>query len=89
MLGVRLASKTRYSNFKNENICLIFHSNTRSSVQSSLGSNGWDSCDNEAQFILMMQAYGQSFMESDINLFRMNLTALESLNHKYKLYHRV
>lgn len=35
------------------------------------------------------QAFGQSFLQSDIGIFRQNLEALESLNLKWKLYHKV
>ncbi|XP_064478682.1 exportin-6-like isoform X2 [Ornithodoros turicata] len=40
------------------------------------------------QFVKLMQAYGQSFLQPDINVFRHNLNALESLNRKWKLYHK-
>ena len=36
-----------------------------------------------------MQAFGQSFLQSDIGIFRQNLQALESLNSKHKLFHKV
>ncbi|MCL4125791.1 UNVERIFIED_CONTAM: hypothetical protein GTU68_065757 [Idotea baltica] len=61
----------------------------KSSVQSSLGNNPWDLCEHEAQFVQIMQAFGQSFMQTDITIFKQNLSALESLNSKYKLYHKV
>ena len=59
-------------------------------LQSSLSNNaeGWDTCENQAQFIQIMKAFGQSFMQPDITVFKQNLTALESLNSKYKLYHK-
>ncbi|RXG53590.1 Exportin-6 [Armadillidium vulgare] len=60
----------------------------KSSVQSSLGRSHWDTCEHEAQFIQIMQAFGQSFLQTDITIFKQNLLALESLNSKYKLYHK-
>jgi len=35
-----------------------------------------------------MQAFGQSFLQPDISIFKQNLEALESLNAKWKLYHK-
>ena len=35
------------------------------------------------------QAIGQSFLQSDIHVFRQNLESLETLNTKWKLYHKV
>lgn len=61
----------------------------RPSVHISLGAGNWDSIENEAHFIQIMQAFGQSFMQPDITIFKHNLEALESLNSKYKLYHKV
>lgn len=58
-------------------------------MQSSLGRSHWDTCEHEAQFIQIMQAFGQSFLQTDITIFKQNLLALESLNSKYKLYHKV
>lgn len=55
----------------------------------SFGAGNWDSIENEAQFIQIMQAFGQSFMQPDITIFKHNLEAMESLNSKYKLYHKV
>lgn len=36
-----------------------------------------------------LQAFGQSFLQPDIHIFKQNLSYLESLNSKHKLYHRV
>ncbi|XP_041673092.1 exportin-6 [Cheilinus undulatus] len=47
-----------------------------------------DTMENEAQFTAAMQAFGQSFLQPDIHIFRQNLSYLESLNSKHKLYHR-
>ncbi|XP_069961289.1 exportin-6 isoform X1 [Cherax quadricarinatus] len=71
--------------------CLLEHNWKyffKPSVHISLGAGNWDSIENEAQFIQIMQAFGQSFMQPDITIFKHNLEALESLNSKYKLYHK-
>ncbi|XP_069996041.1 exportin-6 [Penaeus vannamei] len=71
--------------------CLLEHNWKyffRPSVHISLGAGNWDSIENEAQFIQIMQAFGQSFMQPDITIFKQNLEALETLNSKYKLYHK-
>lgn len=36
-----------------------------------------------------MQAFGQSFLQPDITVFKQNLEALENLNSKCKLYQKV
>lgn len=38
---------------------------------------------------LTPQAFGQSFLQPDIHLFKQNLFYLETLNTKQKLYHKV
>lgn len=71
--------------------CLLEHNWKyffKPSVHLSLGAGNWDSIENEAQFIQIMQAVGQSFMQPDITIFKHNLETLESLNSKYKLYHK-
>ncbi|KAK3889634.1 hypothetical protein Pcinc_006379 [Petrolisthes cinctipes] len=71
--------------------CLLEHNWKfffKPSVHISLGAGNWDSIENEAHFIQIMQAFGQSFMQPDITIFKHNLEALESLNSKYKLYHK-
>uniref|UniRef100_A0A3Q3KKR1 Exportin 6 n=1 Tax=Mastacembelus armatus TaxID=205130 RepID=A0A3Q3KKR1_9TELE len=47
-----------------------------------------DTIENEAHFTAAMQAFGQSFLQPDIHIFKQNLSYLESLNSKHKLYHR-
>ncbi|XP_037544857.1 exportin-6 [Nematolebias whitei] len=47
-----------------------------------------DTMENEAQFTAAMQAFGQSFLQPDIHIFKQNLSYLESLNSKHKLYSR-
>lgn len=39
-------------------------------------------------FLAILQAFGQSFMQPDISIFKQNLAALESLNEKWKLYQK-
>ena len=41
------------------------------------------------QLFTPAQAYGHSFLQPDIAVFRQNLAALEQLNAKWKLYHKV
>ena len=38
------------------------------------------------QFVKILQAFGQSFLQPDLNIFRQNVTALENLNAKWKLF---
>ncbi|CAL1529210.1 unnamed protein product [Lymnaea stagnalis] len=47
-----------------------------------------DGLENSAQFISILQAYGQSFLQTDISIFRQNLESLEALNFKWKLYNK-
>ncbi|CAL8273014.1 unnamed protein product [Lota lota] len=47
-----------------------------------------DTMENEAQFTAAMQAFGQSFLQPDIHIFKQNVCYLEALNSKHKLYHR-
>ncbi|GAB1610031.1 exportin-6-like isoform X1, partial [Argonauta hians] len=64
-------------------------SNTNSSNNGSNNSNSSsDLVQNGEQFVAIMQAFGQSFLQLDIALFRQNLEALEALNTKWKLYHK-
>ncbi|MCJ8739399.1 hypothetical protein PDJAM_G00046660 [Pangasius djambal] len=71
----------------------ILHQNWRfffkTSVLNSVQRTGADEhMENEAQFIAAMQAFGQSFLQPDIHIFKQNLSYLEILNTKHKLYHR-
>ncbi|GFS20899.1 exportin-6-like [Elysia marginata] len=45
-----------------------------------------DGLENSAQFTSILQAYGQSFLQTDISIFRQNLESLEALHLKWKLY---
>ena len=38
---------------------------------------------------VIFQAFGQSFLQPDIDVFRQNLEALQSLNQSWKLYSKV
>ena len=40
----------------------------------------------QEQFLKIVQAFGQSFLQPDLNIFRQNVTALENLNVKWKLF---
>ncbi len=55
----------------------------------TLMKGGEEEVENEAQFTAIMRAFGQSFLQPDIGVFRQNLETLESLNSKLKLYHKV
>lgn len=62
------------------------------SVLTTYGSRELDRSEpveNQGQFITMMNAYGLSFLLPDIAIFKQNLEALESLQSKWKLYHKV
>lgn len=57
-------------------------------IISTLGETGNEKIENEHHFTKMMEAYGQSFLQPDINLYKQNLLSLETLNSKWKLYHK-
>ncbi|KAF6027108.1 XPO6 [Bugula neritina] len=42
----------------------------------------------QPEFIAILHAFGQSFLQSDISVFRHNLEALEKLHKKWKLYQK-
>uniref|UniRef100_A0A8C5WGK7 Exportin 6 n=1 Tax=Leptobrachium leishanense TaxID=445787 RepID=A0A8C5WGK7_9ANUR len=63
----------------------FFRSSVLASVQRDAGD---EPMENQAQFVVVMQAFGQSFLQPDIHLFRQNLSYLETLNSKHKLYHK-
>lgn len=71
----------------------ILHQNWRfffkTSVLSSVQRTGAEEhMENQSQFTAAMQAFGQSFLQPDIHIFKQNLSYLEVLNSKHKLYHR-
>ncbi|XP_066997797.2 exportin-6-B [Anabrus simplex] len=43
---------------------------------------------NQQQFVAILQAYGRTLLEPDINIFKHNLSSLEQLNVKRNLYHK-
>ncbi|EDO42656.1 predicted protein [Nematostella vectensis] len=51
-------------------------------------SAGEEQVENQSQFVSMLQAFGQSFLQPDITIFRQNLEALENLNSRCKLYQK-
>ncbi|XP_055948034.1 exportin-6-like isoform X2 [Argiope bruennichi] len=57
-------------------------------VVNSLGESGNEKIENEQHFTKIMEAYGQSFLQPDIVLFKQNLISLETLNNKWKLYYK-
>ncbi|XP_051487857.1 exportin-6 isoform X5 [Apus apus] len=63
----------------------FFKSSVLASVQRGAAE---EQVENEAQFSAIMQAFGQSFLQPDIHLFKQNLFYLETLNTKQKLYHK-
>ncbi|XP_067127336.1 exportin-6 [Centruroides vittatus] len=60
----------------------------KSDIVSNLSRPGNDTIENIDYFTKIMEAYGQTFLQHDITLFRQNLQALENLNNKWKLYHK-
>ena len=56
-----------------------------SSEQSVLMDNGLQE---QARFLSILHAFGQSFLQPDISVFKQNLAALEDINSKWKLYHK-
>ncbi|XP_004695806.1 PREDICTED: exportin-6-like, partial [Condylura cristata] len=63
----------------------FFKSSVLASVQRGVAE---EQVENELQFSAIMQAFGQSFLQPDIHLFKQNLFYLETLNTKQKLYHK-
>ncbi|KAK3797258.1 hypothetical protein RRG08_030482 [Elysia crispata] len=57
----------------------------KGSVLDMMNESG-DGLENGAQFTSILQAYGQSFLQTDISIFRQNLESLEALHLKWKLY---
>lgn len=45
--------------------------------------------EHKAELLSILNAFGQSLLQSDINVFRQNLHSLEVLNNRWKLYHKV
>ena len=51
--------------------------------------NQSDQVQHKVQFLAILNALGQSFLQPDIVVFKQNLITLEKLNEKWKLYHKV
>ena len=61
---------------------------SRGNLWSSMQYDGV--CDTVLSFSsACVQAFGQSFLQPDINIFRKNLQTMEELNEKCKLYSKV
>ncbi|KAG1658541.1 Exportin-6 [Nymphon striatum] len=58
----------------------------KSNVVSSLGQSGNEYVLNQDDFVNIMQAFGQSFLQPDINIFKQNLRFLDKLNSSCRLY---
>ncbi|XP_023020105.2 exportin ellipsoid body open [Leptinotarsa decemlineata] len=41
------------------------------------------------QLLAVLQVFGQALLQQDMNIFRLSLAALEDLNGKWKLYHKI
>ncbi|XP_028138810.1 exportin-6 [Diabrotica virgifera virgifera] len=41
------------------------------------------------QLLAVLQVFGQALLQQDMNIFRISLAALEDLNTKWKLYHKI
>ena len=55
----------------------------------TLSSSAEEEVSNEKQFLAILEAIGQSFLQPDINVFKLNLATLQMLNTKWKLFHKV
>ena len=82
-----------YTSLINSKECKGQDGGTVSSVTTGEGtkeecgeSKGDQNLENEEQLIIILQAYGQSFLTSDIGLFKQNLESLETLNNRLHLY---
>uniref|UniRef100_A0A6A7G5Q6 Exportin-6-like n=4 Tax=Hirondellea gigas TaxID=1518452 RepID=A0A6A7G5Q6_9CRUS len=58
----------------------------RSSIQQPLSQSPWEEVQHGEQLSRILQAFGQSFMQADITVFRHNLSTLHILNNKFRLY---
>ncbi|KAF2355389.1 hypothetical protein FHG87_013857, partial [Trinorchestia longiramus] len=61
----------------------------RSSVQQPLSHSAWEEVQHGEHLTRILQAFGQSFMQTDIAVFRQNLAALQLLNTKFRLYSKI
>ncbi|CAB3993811.1 exportin-6 isoform X2 [Paramuricea clavata] len=60
----------------------------RPNVQTRVTHGDDGACENQGQFVKMMEAFGQTFTQTDITVFKQNLQSLEDLNAKRKLYQK-
>lgn len=60
----------------------------RSNIQTRVTTGEDGMCENQGQFVKMMEAFGQTFTQTDIAVFKQNLESLEDLNSKCKLYQK-
>ncbi|XP_028395482.1 exportin-6-like [Dendronephthya gigantea] len=60
----------------------------RPNVQTRVTHGDDGACENQGQFVKMMEAFGQTFTQTDITVFKQNLLSLEDLNLKRKLYQK-
>lgn len=60
----------------------------RSNIQTRVTTGEDGMCENQGQFAKMMEAFGQTFTQTDIAVFKQNLESLEDLNSKCKLYQK-
>ena len=56
------------------------------SSEQALGIEGGS--EEQARCLNILHAFGQSFLQPDISVFKQNLAALEDINAKWKLYHK-
>ena len=73
----------------NQNRCCCRHFFPSSVLQKVGSSVSEEPVNNEDQFMTMMKAIGESFLQPDIALFKQNLAALENVNTKWRLYQKV
>merc|ERR1712150_4872 len=57
-----------------------------SSGQQSLSIDG--GLQEQGRFLNILHAFGQSFLQADISIFKQSLAALEDINTKWRLYHK-
>lgn len=50
---------------------------------------GLDSPQHSEQLSCVLEVFGQALLQRDLNIFRVGLAAIENLNNKWKLYHKV
>ena len=76
-------------NVLNHNWRHFFRSSAVRTLMGGGQSGNPDQVLHQRHFLGIMQAFGQSFLQPDIAIFKQNLEALDSLNTKWKLYQKV